>query len=152
EAGAMVPHLDERMSATCTAGYGDYLNLLRASEAEFDALVARLVVGEAYFFRHAEAFAALQQTVLPELLQRSRERRSLRIWSAGCATGAEPYSLAMLLCQSFGSALHGWDVSIVATDINREALARAREGRFASWALRGLNEDVVAANFISVGQ
>ena len=75
----------------------------------------------------------------------------LRVWSAGCSTGAEPYSLAILLRRDHGSRLAGWDVSVVGTDINREFLARAREGVFEAWALRNTPEEVRQACFTPVG-
>jgi chemotaxis protein methyltransferase CheR len=90
-------------------------------------VVEAMVTNETMFFRDAGCFAALRDDVLPELLARRAEERALRIWSAACSTGQEPYSVAMLLRESFG-ALDGWELSVLATDLSSEALRRARDG------------------------
>ena len=75
------------------------------------------------------------------------QSRQLRIWSAGCSTGAEAYSVAILLRGDLAAQIAGWDITIVGTDINREFLARAREGRFEDWAFRTTPEDMKRAYF-----
>jgi chemotaxis protein methyltransferase CheR len=124
---------------------GSYLALLESSpagQAELDALVANLTIGETFFFRHRELFDALGDIVLPDLLARNQHSRQLRIWSAGCSIGAEPYTLAILCKRDWAPRLAGWDVSILGTDINRHFLARAREGLFEEWALRNTPVEV----------
>ncbi len=107
----------------------------RAPGPVWDALLAQLTIGETYFFRNAPQFSALRQTILPELIARRSPMRSLRIWSAGCATGEEPYSLAMLLDELLPER-EAWHISIIATDINPQFLARAREGLYGEWSFR----------------
>jgi chemotaxis protein methyltransferase CheR len=119
---------------------------------EMDALVAELTIGETYFFRHKEQFDALRDIILPDVLARNEATRSLRIWSAGCATGPEPYSIAILLKREFGARIAGWHVSVIGTDINQKFLARAREGRYDEWAFRATPEDVRAECFTRVGK
>ena len=122
-----------------------YLQVLQdkhSGESEFDALVKELTIGETYFFRHREQFDALRDMVLPDIIQRKRDSRRLRIWSAGCATGPELYSIAILLKRDLADLVEGWDVSILGTDINREFLARAIEGRYDEWAFRDCPEDL----------
>jgi chemotaxis protein methyltransferase CheR len=96
-----------------------------------DDLVGELTVGETYFFRDPARFDFIRQTVLPEL--RSRPGRAVRAWSAGCATGEEAYSLAMLFEQE-GLRDCYW---LLATDLSRPALERARQARYTRWSLRG---------------
>lgn len=103
---------------------------------EWTALEAEITIGETFFFRYAEQFAALREQILPALVAARREERTLRIWSAGCSTGAEPYSIAILLHELLGPDLAEWDVGIVGTDISAAALATARSGEFGRWALR----------------
>ena len=79
---------------------------------------------------------------IPDLIERNRDRRTLRIWSAGCAIGAEPYTLAILLKEHFADRLAGWDVQIVGTDINQAFLARAAHGEFDERALRSTPDEV----------
>src|SRR5262249_3603242 len=75
-------------------------------------------------------FESLRTNVIPELIERNKGLRTLRIWSAGCATGQEPYSIAMLLREDFPALLTTWSVQILATDVSATVLAQAREGRF----------------------
>jgi chemotaxis protein methyltransferase CheR len=144
-----------RLAARGVPDCGAYLGLLAggpAGEAELDALITDLTIGETFFFRHREAFAALRDVVFPDLLARNRDRRRLRVWSAGCSIGAEPYSVSILLRRDLGAAAAGWDVSLVGTDINRAFLAQARGGWFEDWALRGLPGDLRAACFTRAGR
>jgi len=134
---------------------GDYLNMLSEplrGPAELDALIAAITIGETYFFRHQEHFDSLRDLVLPGLAARNREHRSLRIWSAGCADGPEPYSLAILLKREMACHFGGWQATILGTDINRQCLARAREGKFEEWALRSTPDDVRRSCFQSDGK
>jgi chemotaxis protein methyltransferase CheR len=128
-----------RMAAREAGDFASYLKLLEdpsAGPREIEALIAELTIGETYFFRHREQFDALRDRVFPELLERHRLRRSLRVWSAGCATGAEPYSISILLRLEMADRTAGWDITILGTDINRDFLARAAEGRFDKRAFR----------------
>jgi chemotaxis protein methyltransferase CheR len=104
--------------------------------AELRALVARLTVGETHFFRNRPQFDALRNVVLPELIRKRRDKvKRLRFWSAGCSTGEEPYSLAMLLLELLPD-IEDWSVVILATDINTESLATAKEGFYRNWSFR----------------
>jgi chemotaxis protein methyltransferase CheR len=147
--------LAARMSRRLAArGCGDaatYLQLLRQDPQEFDCLVGELTIGETYFFRQPEQFRILKETIFPEILSRKRYCRQLRIWSAGCAIGAEPYSLSILLRLEFGKEIEGWDVSILATDINVEFLAHAREALFGAWTLRETPPEMMARCFLREG-
>jgi chemotaxis protein methyltransferase CheR len=128
-----------RMSALCLDTYDAYRSRLEedgAGQAEFDLLTAELSIGETYFFRHKEQFDLLADVAIPAILARNRLQRRLRIWSAGCSIGAEPYSVAVLLKERFSAQLDGWDVQILGTDVNSAFLDRAREGCFDEWAFR----------------
>lgn len=143
--------LERRLSATGCPTLGEYIGLLRhpaRGAAEWEELEAEITIGETFFFRHAEQFAALRDVILPELILHNAGRRALRIWSAGCAVGAEPYSIAILLERQLGQAMRDWTVDIVGSDINRHALAQAREGLFTDWALRGMPAAERAQDFM----
>ncbi len=134
----------KRLRATGLRDAAQYTALLDdpiAGPAEWSRLEAEITIGETFFFRYAEQFAALRDTILPEIIERKRPVRRLRIWSAGCATGAEPYSLAILVHQLLGPELGSWRVGIVGTDINENFLASARRARFGKWALRSLSRE-----------
>jgi len=132
-----------RMTAGRFEDCAAYLTHLesRDGEAEWSALEADITIGETFFFRYGEQFAALRTTILPELIERNSSERRLRIWSAGCATGAEAYSLAIVLRELLGDAFGDWRISILGTDINERFLETARQGRFGRWALRSLDAD-----------
>ncbi len=115
--------------------YYAYLNKFAESRRELLKLLGLLTVGETYFFRYLPHFEALKRTVLPQVLRSREKTRSLRIWSAGCSTGEEPYSLAMLLREHFPQ-VRGWRIEILGTDINRRALEAAREGLYGPRSLR----------------
>lgn len=137
-----------------------YLDILRTGlpgspekgDAELDELIINLTIGETYFFRYQEQFDAMREIVFPEMIRRNQNVRRLRIWSAGCANGAEAFSVAILLRRDFGDQIAGWDITILGTDINREFLARAAEGKFQDWHLRSISDDVKAACFSKSGK
>ena len=136
---ALAERLQRRLAACRAAGCAAYLALLEADPArtgEWDALVGELTIGETFFFRYSQQFQALRDRLLPEVIARNAATRSLRLWSAGCATGAEAYSLAALVRAALGERLSEWRITILGTDINRAFLAQARRGEFSEWALR----------------
>lgn len=92
-------------------------------------IVEALVTSESSFFRDHHPFEALRKVILPELIQRRRNERRLEIWCAASAYGQEPYSLALLIREHFPE-LTGWKIGLLASDLSREALARARAGRY----------------------
>ncbi|MDD5387928.1 MAG: hypothetical protein PHD37_01175 [Gallionellaceae bacterium] len=128
-------------------GHGDaadYLAALRAARAsspEHEHLIAGITVGESYFFRDQAQMAWLREQWLPELIARRRAENSLslRIWSAGSSDGQELYSLAMLLAEQLPDR-EQWNLHLLGTDINSEALARALRGRYSEWSLRATPE------------
>jgi chemotaxis protein methyltransferase CheR len=134
----------ERMAAmTPPRNFGQYFRILQTESdagSELRALVSRLTVGETHFFRNRPQFQALKNVLLPEMIKKHRaETRRLRIWSAGCSTGEEPYSIAMLLIDLLPD-IKEWAISILATDINMDSLARAKEGFFRNWSFREVDE------------
>jgi chemotaxis protein methyltransferase CheR len=109
---------------------------------EIRALAEQLTVSETFFFRNSDHFRALTQLVLPERIRRQGgTQRRLRLLSAGCASGEEPYSLAILVREALPD-LATWDIKIIAIDINPANLARAAQGRYTSWSLRATPDDV----------
>lgn len=137
----LIGRASERLHATGAANLDAYLDLLadpEAGEAEWRAFEPLLTIGETYFFRHADHFTALREDIIPRLLKERAQSKTLRIWSIGCANGAEPYSLAILLHEMLGEALNEWTITLVGGDINEAALSAARAGVYSNWALRAL--------------
>ena len=142
--------VQRRMAATGLDA-ATYLAVLeRDDAAEWVALESEITIGETFFFRFAEQFDALSATILPALIAARAGTRRLRIWSAGCSTGAEPYSVAILLHRLLGPALRDWSISIVGSDISEAALQAARVGEFGDWALRSLSPEAVDRDFLPV--
>ncbi len=144
----------DRLSTLGLPNCSSYLQLLEdplLGRSEFDVLVTQLTNGETYFFRHKEQLDALGSVVLPALYKRGKNARRLRIWCAGCADGPEPYSLSILLKRDVKQRFADWDVTILGTDIDRQALASAREGVFADWALRATPDDLKQTCFTRQG-
>jgi chemotaxis protein methyltransferase CheR len=109
-----------------------------ASRHEWAELILPLTIGESYFFRDSGQFSLLRQHVIPELIERNSATRSLRIWSAGCSTGEEPYSLAILLYELLPTHSN-WNIVIVGTDVNKRAIAAAQRGIYRHHSLRTLD-------------
>jgi chemotaxis protein methyltransferase CheR len=116
-----------------------------------EALVESLTIGETHFFRNRPQFDALAGRILPALIERRRATRQLRIWSAGCASGEEAYSLAILV-EALLPDLDQWRVLILATDINRQALAKAQRGVYSPWSFREVPPDVQGNFFAQRGR
>lgn len=110
-----------------------------AAPRQIETLASHLTIGETYFFRDPKVFEALEKHVLPELINSRREtgRKALKIWSAGCATGEEPYTIAMLL-HSMLPDLKNWRIVIKASDINTNFLEKAERGLYSEWSFRGI--------------
>jgi chemotaxis protein methyltransferase CheR len=108
------------------------------SRHEWQELILPLTIGESYFFRDSGQFSLLRYHILPELIERNRSTRSLRLWSAGCSTGEEPYSLAILVHELLPRQ-DAWNVVILGTDVNKDAVATARNGIYRQHSLRTLD-------------
>ena len=132
-----------------------YADLLAAGGApgrhERELLMEHFSTGETYFFRDQGLFGLLAVRILPEIVARRSAQRSLRLWSAGCASGEEAYTLAMLI-DEMSPALAGWDVRILGTDINGDAIARASGGTYGQWSFRVLDEARTARYFRKCGR
>ena len=135
--------LRSRMSATSRPTLAAYAALLEADPEEYARLVNSLLIKVTEFFRDPKLFDYLRENVIPELLAEARrEGRELRIWSAGCSTGEEAYSLAIVVAEALGDGPAGPEIRIFATDIDREAIAFARRGIYPPAALKGLPEGI----------
>jgi chemotaxis protein methyltransferase CheR len=129
-------------SAACEFGFGDaeaciqWLMSSRLSKGQVEILASHLTVGETYFFRDGKCFDILQEHIVPGLVRaRAGKEQNIRIWSAGCATGEEPYSAAILLNRAIPD-LKNWNITILATDINPRFLRKAKEGVYGEWSFR----------------
>lgn len=120
-----------------------------------EVLAHHLTIGETYFFRDPAVFAALREHILPPLVRARSSApsgpRCLRVWSAGCSTGEEAYSLAITLLEMLPKP-QDWQLTILASDINVQALARARQGVYSDWSFRNASPDFKARYFTRTGE
>lgn len=118
-------------------------------DREWKELIRLLTTGESYFFRDKGQFTLLRNQILPELIESKKkqincltgEKPSLRLWSAGCSTGEEPYSLAILISEIL-SDWEDWHILILGTDINHQAIEKAKEGIYSSWSFRMVDTEL----------
>ncbi len=118
----------------------------RPARRHLDILAEHLTIGETYFFRDKSLFHALGNHILPELIRCRGKERHLRFWSAGCCTGEEPYSLAILIDQLI-PAWQEWKIMILATDINGRFLQKAEKGIYTRWSFRNTPEEIMEKYF-----
>ncbi len=121
--------LTARLGINNINNYRDYYRYLLYDgnrEDELAAIMDVLTVNETYFFREKNQLLSFSEEILPELRQKNRNTGKIRIWSAGCSTGEEPYTIGMLILES--NLFNGWDIEILGSDINRRVLRTARRG------------------------
>ncbi len=132
-----------------------YLNLLSTdtatSQQEWKQLIPLITTIESYFFRDQGQINLLRKVILPELIASRHQTKTLTLWSAGCSTGEEPYTLSMLLQQLLPDWA-SWNIHILGTDVNEEALQKARQGLYTAWSFRMVESEIRNQNFVQQGQ
>jgi len=136
-----------RMKAAGVESLSEYLQRLTSrttGDVELRQLLNEITIGETYMFRHPAQLEALHNVILPQLIKSKSAIgiRRIRIWSAGCSTGEEPYTLAIFLREEFekNKQFAGWSFDILATDLNSNSLEAARTGIYGNYALRNVSE------------
>jgi chemotaxis protein methyltransferase CheR len=142
--------LEERQVRTFEEYY-HFLRYDRKRDEELAVLVDNLTTNETYFFRESPQLRAFSEEILPELRTTLADRKSLRIWSAGCSTGEEPYTIAMLLLES-GTWWRDWQVEILGSDINQRVLHTARKGVYKKTSHRVSTPEMIKKYFIEEGK
>lgn len=133
--------LSRRLRVLQLARFDDYLRFLQEHiETELTEFLNAITTNLTSFFRENHHFEALRNQVLPELMHARRAARRLRLWSAGCSTGEEPYSLAMVLCETVLDN-PGWDVKLLATDLDTNVLETARAGLYVEDRMRTVSRE-----------
>jgi two-component system CheB/CheR fusion protein len=144
----IVRRLRGRMGATGHSSISDYAKLLESDPEEYARLISSLLIKVTEFFRDPKVFDHLRTKTLPLLIEEARrEGRPLRVWSAGCSTGEEAYSLAITLVEALGDQAPLPDVRVFATDIDSAAIAFARRGLYPPAALQNVPADLRARYF-----
>jgi two-component system CheB/CheR fusion protein len=127
----LMRRIRKQMQQSGVSEFDDYVDYLEVHPEEFGKLFNGILINVTDFFRDSSAWGYLAQEIVPRLLLARRADEPVRVWSAGCASGEEPYTLAMLLCEAMGVDQFCNRVKIYATDIDEDALARARQGSYA---------------------
>ena len=147
--------LDRRLSQRVTlhnlSGFREYYQFLkydRRKEEEVADIMDLLTTNETYFFREAFQLRAFTDEIIPELMKSKQRERTLRIWSAGCSTGEEPYTIAMLLLEM--GCFQGWRIEIVGSDISQRVVQHARKGIYTKSSFRATDEHYVRRFFSEV--
>ena len=148
--------LQKRMAELDMKTMRDYFYHVKydVSQAEFNRLMVLMTTNETSFYRNEPQLLCFSDEVLPLLIEEKRKNRatqSIRIWSAGCSTGEEPYTLAMLILDRLAGAA-GWTIEIIANDISEDVLARARRGEYNGITLRNVKPEKLDKYFTKVGE
>jgi two-component system, chemotaxis family, CheB/CheR fusion protein len=135
---SLARRIRKRMQDAGVADYVDYRDRLESSAEEFGHLFNTILINVTSFFRDTEAWMFLQREIIPELLEYARDGREIRVWSAGCASGEEAYSLAIAFAEALGVEECAKRVKIYGTDVDEEALHDARTGLYSAKSLEAL--------------
>ncbi|MBV9408040.1 MAG: PAS domain-containing protein [Candidatus Eremiobacteraeota bacterium] len=151
------PTILRRLARLMAAGgfsdLGHYLTHLRAHPEEYSRLIRSLLINVTEFFRDPELYEYLRDEIIPDLLSHAADHgNELRLWSAGCATGEEAYSLAILVSEALGERLNDFHVRIFATDLDDDAIAFARRGVYPETALSEMPPELVARYFTKLDE
>ena len=148
---SLARRIQRRMQDINIQGYDNYLDYLQVHPDEFIPLFNTILINVTAFFRDADVWDYINDSVLPSILAQKGHDGQLRVWSAGCATGEEAYTLAMLLAESFGLDAFRQRVKIYATDVDEDALARARTAVFSGKRLEPVPAKLRTHYFQSTG-
>ncbi len=142
-----------RLAAHGTDNYKDYLNVLERNKREYITLMDTISVDVSRFFRDKDVFDTLKENILPKILKRKRKKKNkiLTVWSAGCDTGEEPYSVAILLHEILQSELSNFFIQIYGTDISEERIKRAKKAKYAATKFQEMDPSYVNKYFYYSG-
>ena len=133
--------------------YFECLTIRPIRQAELTALLNEITIGETCFFRNQAQLDAFRRVVIPKIIEAKADLpiRRLRIWSAGCSTGEEPYTLRMVLLEEAADRLKDWNIEIIATDLNERSLAHAKLAVYGSHSTRNLTPSYKERYFLPYG-
>lgn len=153
KSSTILRRIGRRMAVTHNSSIRDYTDYVRTYPEEVKELVKAFLIKVTGFFRDPEAFEFIKTAIVPLLIERGKENgRTLRIWSAGCATGEEAYSLALLIADHLGQEFPEWNIKVFATDLAADAIAFARRGLYPQNVLKDLPDDFRERFFERVDQ
>jgi two-component system CheB/CheR fusion protein len=149
---SLVRRVRSRMHSLGQSDYTDYIDYLDIHPEEFGLLFNTILINVTSFFRDPEAWQYVAERVIPAILSSTNTDRHIRIWSAGCASGQEAYTVAMLFGEALGTTELSRRVKIYATDIDEEALAQGRSAAYSAAEMKGVPPDLVDKYFSLAGE
>src|SRR3569833_2089290 len=146
---SLMRRVNRRMTQVGVTGYPDYLDHLQVHPEEFTALFNTILINVTGFFRDIDAWEYVTAQIVPRVLSGRSAAAPIRVWSAGCASGEEAYTLAMVLAEALGTEDFRRRVKIYATDVDEEGLSQARHASYSDREIRGLPPELLAKYFES---
>ncbi|TMA62836.1 MAG: PAS domain-containing protein [Deltaproteobacteria bacterium] len=150
--GSLLRQVRRRMHQIRIADFEAYIRYLDGNRDEYAQLLNVILINVTRFFRDPEAWRLVRERILPVLIEEAATTHSLRLWSAGCSSGEEPYTLAMLVAECLRGSQNDYDVKIYGTDIDEDALATARAGLYRLEALKDVPRELFDGYFVAEGQ
>src|SRR5258706_10183644 len=144
---SLMRRIDKRMQTVQVAAYADYIDYLEVHPDEFFQLFNTILINVTSFFRDTAAWAYIASDIIPQILAGKKDGDPIRVWSAGCASGEEAYTVAMLLAEALGLEQYAERVKVYASDVDDEALAQARLATYSERAIGGIPEELLAKYF-----
>lgn len=141
----MKRRIDSLIAKHGCKGYDDYIGLLKTDKSRFEEFVTYLTINVSEFYRNPDQWKVMDKEIIPELI--SKFGKNLKIWSAACSTGDEPYSLVMALSRHIPLNM----IKIVATDLDKQVIAKAKVGLYSEKSIQGVPEDLKKKYFTKVG-
>ncbi len=148
---SLMRRFQKRMQALAIETFGDYLDFLEVHPEEFPLLFNTLLINVSSFFRDATVWEYIRSDIVPQIIINREPDHPIRVWSAGCATGEEPYTIAMVLAEALGADKFRERVKIYATDIDNEALDYARQANYSQREIAGIPPELCAKYFDKIG-
>lgn len=148
----MTRRIERRMSIKQVSSLADYLHLLYQTPAEVNTLYREFLIGVTHFFRDPEAFEVLRKDVIPDIFQVKKRGDPIRVWVAGCSTGEEAYSIAILLTEYMETYGRHVDVKVFATDLDKNALEFAGKGVYPESIADDISPEYLQNYFIKSGE
>lgn len=137
-----------RLRANHSGSYKEYAGVLLTNETESQRLKETLTVNVTELFRNPETYASFSKNVLPELFKSKGNNKTIRVWSAGCSNGEEPYSIAIMLREFLGISIKRYDISILGTDIDEDSLKKAEKGIYHLKQLEKIGKERIERFFV----
>jgi len=146
--------INVRLSATRAQTYLEYMIVLKKDPTEYDRLFDALTINVTKFFRDSGTFKGIKDTVLVNIIsaKQKQNKKIIRVWSAGCASGEEPYSIAILFNEILGSRINDFFISIYATDIDEKSLEKARAAEYENSSVSEVDGNILKKYFLNEGK